>query len=232
MLGFDALGKLALGELPRQAIGPVYAVFVAAAAATLSTTVRAEASTVSAMSGVGAYAPVVVGQASGALASSGLGAFTVAGLSQPNSVMTGAGIATVAFTPEVLTFSVAALAGLSTVTSQGISIASSVAGCSGSASFASTIRAEVSSVAMYSGASSFGAADALESLVSFTGTSVFAAVSYAFYADAERACLHQGVSTIEIQPEDRTAIIPAEYRVHHVAADRPGAGSQPRKRVC
>ena len=117
------------------------------------------------------------------------------------------------------------------------------------------MRAEVSAVATYSGTSSFGAADELLSTASFAGASSFTAVSYAFYGDAERACLHQEITaayvTFEdrvfvvpyedrdiLEPdavvplEDRIAIVPAEYRIYHVTADRPGAGSQPRKRVC
>jgi len=54
-----------------------------------------------------------------------------------------------------------------------------------------------------------------------------------YFADAEKACLHQELRTAYAAPESWTAIVPFEDRVYQTSAEQPEATiSQPRKRIC
>ena len=87
------------------------------------------------------------------------------------------------------------------------------------------------------------------------GHSTALAISYAFYSDAERACLHQALTTVSVTfedrifrvpyedrapeidaavvpPENKIAIVAFEDRLYRVPSEARTAGNQPRKRVC
>lgn len=68
--------------------------------------------------------------------------------------------------------------------------------------------------------------------VSFSGVGGFNTISYAFFLDAERACLHQELRATSVTLENRTAIVLFEDRVYRVPSEPRGAGNQPRKRIC
>ena len=87
-------------------------------------------------------------------------------------------------------------------------------------------------------AAGFGAFDARitgihSAVFSAQGFGQLVGVSYAFFSDAEVACLHQEIRSVSVTFEDRrTAVVPFEDRVYRIAGEPRGAGNQPRKRVC
>lgn len=245
-----------IAALPRkQGVVQSFAVLSATGIGALAVVGVSIASSATAMAGIGAFSPVIVGQASAVFNASGIGtqSFTLQG--NAHAVLSTSGLGNFNAPSIVSAFSSLTAAGLggfsATITAPTFSSMSAM----GSGGFAINIVALSFSEASFAGESVFGASDNPASEAFFEGIGSFAAVSYAFYADAERACLHQEITTAGIAfedrvfrtpyedrgtlepdavvpPEDRIAIVPAEYRVYHVAADRPGAGSQPRKRVC
>lgn len=102
----------------------------------------------------------------------------------------------------------------------------------GAGAFAPTLRATASATSSMQGTSTFGGVDNANRAVNFTGVGTFVAVSYAFFGDGERACVHQELRTAAVVLESRTAIVPFEDRVYRVADEPRDAGNQPRKRVC
>lgn len=64
------------------------------------------------------------------------------------------------------------------------------------------------------------------------GHSTALAISYAFYSDAERACLHQALTAAVVPPENKIAIVAFEDRLYQVPSEARTAGNQPRKRIC
>lgn len=133
-------------------------------------------------------------------------------------------------------YAVLAAAAAATFTPTAQTQANTVLTTAGAGAITIEVVGQASATLAVSGASSFGAADELMSVASasFAGTSVFTAVSYAFYADAdtERACLHQEIVTALVSPEDKIAIVPFEDRVYRTPSEARGAGNQPRKRIC
>lgn len=100
------------------------------------------------------------------------------------------------------------------------------------------MRAQASSSATFTGTSTFGAGDSPVSAAQFGGVGAFAAVSYAFYADAEKAwpeyeprvfyvpyeqraevilsvVVGYELRTAQVHVEQRAAVVPREDRVYY-----------------
>ncbi len=195
-----------------------------AGAGVLSTTITAKSSAVFSSSGVGAFSVTMRGNASAVLATGGLGAFSAPSSVKSFMALTSAGVGS--FSPKLS------------------SLANSSLSCAGVAAFAPVMRASISSATQMIGSSSFGATDSPSSVATFAGRGALAAVSYAFYLDAERAIPDQElrvaiaepeyrilsiefdpnrdapIEVASIQPENRTAIISFEDRVYQVGAEQ------------
>lgn len=68
--------------------------------------------------------------------------------------------------------------------------------------------------------------------ISFSGSGSLQTFGYAFFFDAERACLHQEISVAKVEAEEKVAIVPFEDRVLNVADDPRWSGGDPLKRNC
>jgi len=172
--------------------------------------------------------------ANAALTSAGIGAFQAPSISNWFSALTAAGLG-----DFQATISAQMSASLSAV---------------GTGAVAPVMSAQMLADANFAGSGAFGGLYTGAAAALMAGSSSFAAVGYMFFADAERACLHQELRASKVEfeyrvfrvpgedrseepplvvlPEARTAIVPFEDRVYHVAGEARGAGNDPRKRIC
>lgn len=155
---------------------------------------------------------LIITQVFAVLAVSGLGALAGTLTARGNMTLSVAGVGT--FAPKL-----AALASASMTVA-------------GAGALAPVLRASVFSQSTMQGSGTFGSFDTADRSVHFAGVGTFVAVSYAFFADAERACIHQELRTASVTFENRTARVPFEDRTFRVPPEPRGAGNQPRKRIC
>lgn len=182
MLGIWPTGTRPLGALRRQGIGPVSARLLAAGFSAMATTATAQAqSTVtSAGNGTAAFTSF---NGRGALSSAGVAAMSATMTTNSSASISSAGVGTTSLKLASLTNAVMS------------------ASCTGA--FVPVMTAKVSSNTSMQGTSTFGSTDHPGSSFNAGGIGTFTAISYAFFADAEKC----GPA-----PELRTAWVPAEYR--------------------
>ena len=189
---------------------------------------------------IGKFALTEVGNTISAavFAAAGLGAFTPVPRVFAASTYASAGVGAFTPAPRVFAASVYAASGVGAMTPVLHSFNGSVFTSAGIGALNLATTSIPGSVAVFSGAASF---------VTF---------SYAFFLDAERACLHQELRATSVTFEDRVArtlfdpfknpdaivadvpaenkvaIVLFEDRVYRVPGEPRGAGNQPRKRIC
>lgn len=191
-LGISVIGRRPIGALRVPPNGPTFAKLTAAGVGTFSAVAQGKASSTLAAAGVGAF-NAVSGPASGVLQASGVGAFSSVSASKANASVTSAGIGSFSGT-------LAALGNTSL-------------SAAGSGAFAPVMRAQVSSTTTMQGSSTMGGSDAPASAASFAGTGALAAVSYAFFADAEVAGPRNEPRGSIVRAENRrAAVVLAEDR--------------------
>jgi len=78
----------------------------------------------------------------------------------------------------------------------------------------------------------FGGSRIDNRVLSIAGVGAFLAEGYAFFVDAEVACVHEEGRTILISPDLKIAIVAAEDRVYEVEVESRRAPTPNRKRVC
>jgi len=189
---------------------------------------------------IGKFALTEVGNiiVTGVFAAAGLGAFTPAPIVFAASVYASSGVGAFTPAPRVIAASVYASAGVGAMTPVLHSFNGSVFTSAG----IGTLNPQNTRID--------------NRAVAFSGVGGFSAFSYAFFLDADRACLHQELRATSVTFEDRiarvlfdpfknpdaevadvpaenkVAIVLLEDRVYRVPNEPRVAGNQPRKRIC
>jgi hypothetical protein len=219
--------------LPRaQSIVQSFAVLSVTGVGALAAVGISIASSTTAMSGVGAFNPAMVAQASSVLSTVGAATQTFTLQGNASAVFNTAGLGDFTAPSIVTAFMALSAAGIGNLSTTSAVITSSSMSVSGTGSFAPVMTAQVFADASFAGSGDFGASDSPASEARFEGVGSFSAVGYVVILDSERACLHQELRNAQVLFENRIAIVPFEDRVYRIAAARPGAGNQPRKRTC
>ncbi len=78
----------------------------------------------------------------------------------------------------------------------------------------------------------FGGTALFPSVLTTAGSAHFLGVMYAFFVDAEVACVHEEIRSVLIGPENRITGIAAEDRLYEVDINERGAQTPNRKRSC
>lgn len=228
---------------PRVSAGIVasFAVFSSAGAGDFQAAIFSQASASVAVAGVGDFQPAMVGQASAVMNSAGVAGQTFTLQGNASAVFSAGGLGDFQAPSIVTAFMALSASGAGDVVGAAISISSASLSAVGTGAFAAAMTAQVSAVATFEGNGYIQAVDTPASEAMFGGVGAFAAVSYAFYADADMLAPHdeprvlyapwedRNPVTIEIiapeEPretyavaENRIAVVPYEGRVYDVSS--------------
>lgn len=211
LLGFDAIGRWAIGHPPDPSgAGPSYALLAASGAAALS----------------GKSGP-----ASGSLSAAGTASFT--GVSGPASgALQAAGAGTLSGNLTAKGSSVVAMGGAGAAAMAIFSKNLSTMSAAGTGVFSPKVQAKVSATVSMQGHGNLGDADRPGSVASFAGVGGFVAVLYGFFADADKCGPPTEPRTATV-PSNRIspAVVPFENRVYDVAGKQRSAKPPNRRRT-
>lgn len=208
MLGVYALSTRPLTAFRRRGIGPISAFGIIAGAGAATAVSISKVFAVAVAAGTGAASGVMSAPATAVASTAGVGAVAGISVSKGFSIGATSGVAAVTGSSVSKSSSIGASAGLSTPLSLSIVKTSSVASSAGLGVANGVLRATVVSIGFAAGVGSAGATDSPSSVARAGGTSVAFGVSYAFYVDAEVACVHEEIKFEDTRLEDRTSIIP------------------------
>lgn len=202
LIGVSPIGKLPIGAINRGA-GRRFAAMAAAGVGGFNASAR---------------------QPQSIFVAAGLAAMASAA-KQPQAAMASAGVGTLAGNLTAKGSMVLSSAGAGTTAPIIFSQASAKLATGGAGAFATVMTAKVSSVVTYTGSGSLGSTDHPASAASFAGAGGLAAVSYAFFADAEKAAVIQEVRVAYVAFDNNRffvedpSYVPFEARAVYVRAE-------------
>jgi hypothetical protein len=183
------------------------------------------------MSGVGAFNPKIVGKWPAVLAAAGAGTFSPKLMGGYRATLTAAGVGAFSPVPSIKASAAFAAAGVGSVGGSLASKASAQFVATGISAFVGALYAQVSSTVTFAGNGGFSASDSPSSVASFDGYGSLAAVSYAFYADAEVSGPSEELRVTYAAMEDRVLVVEAEDRVYEATSGPLVATPPNRKRM-